>query len=178
MPKSAKKSASKAAPAPVRPPMGIGFLLSQLGANASNLFAERLAPLGLVPPEAGVLHHIHRHPGISQQVLAERLGILPSRMVALVDGLEKRGIVERKRDAEDRRAYALSLTPRGVETLETLGAAARAHEEVICAGLDDKERARLLEIFRKMAEAQSLTHGVHPGYRWMGRKGPAADDTV
>jgi DNA-binding MarR family transcriptional regulator len=158
--------------------MGIGFLLSQLGANASNLFAERLAPLGLAPPEAGVLHHISRHPGINQQVLAERLGILPSRMVALVDGLEKRGIVERKRDAEDRRAYALNLTPTGLETLESLRAAARAHEEALCAGLSGKERAQLLELFRKMAEAQSLTHGVHPGYKWMGRKGPAADDSV
>jgi DNA-binding MarR family transcriptional regulator len=152
--------------------MGIAFLLSQLGANASMRFAERIAPLGLVPPEAGVLHHIVRNPGISQQVLAERLGILPSRMVALVDGLEKRGILERRRDEEDRRAYNLNLTAAGQQTLAALGAAVRAHEDALMTGLDEKERARLVELCRKMAEAQGLAPGVHPGYKFMGRSNP------
>lgn len=158
--------------------MGVAFLLSQLGANASMRFAARIEPLGLIPPEAGVLHHIVRNPGISQQVLAERLKILPSRMVALVDGLEKRGIVERKRDEEDRRAYALRLTPDGLKTLELLGAAVRAHEEFLMTGLDAKERARLLELLRKMADGQGLAPGVHPGYKWMGRNNPHPSSKV
>ena len=151
--------------------MGVAFLLSQLGANATMKFAARLEPFGLVPSEAGVLHHIARGTGISQQVLAERLGILPSRMVALVDSLEKRGIVERRRDVEDRRAYALHLTESGKKIMEDLMAARRAHEDSLLSGLDEKERAQLQVLCSKMAEAQGLTPGVHPGYKFMGRKG-------
>jgi DNA-binding MarR family transcriptional regulator len=164
--------------ASARPAMGIGFLLSQLGANGSMLFAQRIAPLGLVPAESGILHHISRSPGINQQVLAERLGVLPSRMVAWIDGLQTRGIVERRRDVEDRRAYTLHLTAAGTKTLEALREASLAHEEALLSGLDEKERAKLLVLCRKMAENQGLTHGVHPGYKWMGRKGPNTQDSV
>jgi len=52
-------------------------------------------------------------PGISQQALAGHLGVLPSRMVLLLDGLEQKRLVERISSPDDRRNYALHLTPRG-----------------------------------------------------------------
>jgi len=76
-------------------------------------FGERVARLGLSAPDAGVIRIIASNPGISQQALAAHLGVLPSRMVALVDSLEEKGIVERRRSATDRRNYALALTERG-----------------------------------------------------------------
>ncbi|MGH2879628.1 MAG: MarR family transcriptional regulator [Solirubrobacteraceae bacterium] len=61
-------------------------------------------------------------PGASQQAIGERLQIPPSRMVAFVDALEQRGLLERRANPEDRRARALYLTDEGRELL-----AAREH---------------------------------------------------
>src|ERR1700740_1659861 len=91
-------------------PTGAAFLLAQLGAHAAHRFGERIKVLGLAPPHAGILRIISSTPECSQQALAERLGILPSRMVALIDELDAKGLVKRRRSAEDRRSYSLALT--------------------------------------------------------------------
>ena len=93
----------------VRPPSGAALLLSQLGAHVSRRFAERLAPLDLSPAHVAVLRVVGQNPGIGQRELAEELGVVPSRVVVLIDELEERGIVERRRDDIARmKAYRLS----------------------------------------------------------------------
>ena len=78
-------------------PARIGFLLSQLGAHAAELFAHHTRELGVTPSEAGVVRIISRQPGISQRELAGRLGAVQSRVVALIDRLEQAGFVTRTR---------------------------------------------------------------------------------
>jgi len=149
-------------------PRGAGslaFLLAQVGAHAASRFAERLAPLGLAPQHAGILRMLGSSAGLSQRELAGRLGILPSRLVALMDELEEKGFVERKDDPGDRRSYALQLTDRGRATLDEIGRVAREHGDAICAALSEVERDELAKLLRRMAEEQGLTPGVHPGYR-------------
>jgi DNA-binding MarR family transcriptional regulator len=90
-----------------------GFLLVQLGTNEHRRFAERLAPLDLHPRHFGMLSHLAAAEGQSQQALSIALGIHRSAVVALVDDLEQRGLAERRRDPDDRRAYTLYLTPSG-----------------------------------------------------------------
>ena len=88
-----------------------------------------------------------------------------SRLVGLVDTLEKRGLVERQSSATDRRVYALQLTEAGRDTLKQLGSIARAHDDAICDGLSPAERTQLFSLLARIAERQGLTHAVHPGYR-------------
>ncbi len=144
---------------------GAAFLLAQIGAHAAGRFAERLAPLKLAPPDAGILHILRSSPGVSQQELAGKLGSHPSRVVALIDGLEQRGLVERRPNADDRRQYSLFLSSKGTETLDDIGGVAREHQEDLLQSLDREERQQLTALLRKIAEAQGLTPGVHPGYR-------------
>src|SRR6476646_9585200 len=89
---------------------GAAFLLSQLGAHAAENFRRRLAPLGLTRPHAGILRFIANNPSCNQLGLAKKLGVLPSRMVILLDELTAKGLVERKRSAKDRRHSELVLT--------------------------------------------------------------------
>src|SRR5262245_23924430 len=89
-----------------RHPRSTAFLLAQVGAHAATQFAERLAPLELTPAHAGILRLIRTSSGMSQQALSSMLGVLPSRLVVLVDELEDRGLVERRDSPEDRRVYA------------------------------------------------------------------------
>lgn len=113
---------------------------------------------------------IAANPGISQQALAEHLGLMPSRMVALIDNLEQKKLVERVSSAEDRRMYALRLTARGQQGLGEIARIGLEHEKDLCAGLTEKERGTLAELCRKIASRQGLTPGVHPGYRTLGNK--------
>ncbi len=148
-----------------RGPGSLAFLLAQVGAHAAARFAERIAPLGIGPQHAGVLRLVGATAGPSQRALAERLGILPSRLVALVDELEQRRLVERRDDPADRRSYALHLTAAGRRTLEELGRIAREHGDALCAALREDERRLLGALLRRIAASQGLDPGVHPGYR-------------
>jgi DNA-binding MarR family transcriptional regulator len=150
---------------PDKPRDGIAFLLSQLGHRAATSFAELLVPLDLTPAQAGILRLIDHQSGLSQQELAGRLGLLPSRVVSFVDELESRNYVVRQRNINDRRLYALHLTDRGREIMAELSKVARQHDRLLSAGLDDEQRSTLHELLGAMAERQGLLPEVHPGYR-------------
>jgi DNA-binding MarR family transcriptional regulator len=141
------------------------FLLAQVGAHAAMRFAERLAPLGYTPPQAGILRVLGGSAGLSQQRLAALLGIHPSRLVALLDELESRNLVERAAHEDDRRSYALHLTTKGRAALADIGKVAREHDTALCAALDASERATLAALLGRVADEQGLTPQVHPGFR-------------
>jgi DNA-binding MarR family transcriptional regulator len=143
----------------------VAFLLAQLGAYAAERFGERAAALDFSRPQAGLLRLISREPGQSQQAVARRLGTPPSRLVALVDGLEERGLIERRRNPGDRRNYALHLTAAGERAMADLSQAAMEHEQATSAPLTEAERTQLSKLLGKLAAAHGLVPGVHPGYR-------------
>jgi len=152
---------------PHRPPRptGAAFLLAQLGAHAADRFAERIEGLGIAPRHAGILRIIATTPACNQRLLAKRLGVLPSRMVILLDELTEKGLLERRRSTRDRRHSQLVLTRRGQRMLEKLSRLAAEHEADLCAGLTAAERATLATLGRKIVHQQGLTPDVHPGYR-------------
>jgi len=146
------------------PPGGSAvFLLSKLGFDASRRFQDVLANIGLDPRQFGVLNVIALNEGKSQQALAEPLRIPPSRMVATVDQLEERELVERRRNSDDRRANALYLTPQGETVLGDARRLAMDNERQFTAPLKPKEREQLLKLLRRLAAEQDLPLGVHPG---------------
>ena len=140
------------------------FLLAQLGGHAASRFAERLSALDLAPPHAGILRFVNASGGISQQALAGHLGILPSRLVILIDQLEERGMLERRADPADRRSYALHVTDKGGETLKSIGRLARDHQDALLVSLTTDEREALASLLRRVADQQGLRPGVHPGF--------------
>jgi DNA-binding MarR family transcriptional regulator len=144
------------------------FLVAQVGAHAAEQFGARLTGQDLTPPLAGILRLLRADPAASQQTLAERLGMFPSRVVTLVDDLEARGLVRRERSTEDRRLNVLVLTPEGSAVLRTIGGVARAHSDALLAALSSDERAQLAGLLRRVADQQGLAHHVHPGYRSIG----------
>lgn len=146
---------------------GIHFLLTQLGTHAASGFAARVEALGLTPPQVGMLRMIGVRSGLSQQALAESLGLLPSRLVTFVDELESVGLLTRTRSTRDRRVHELSLTDLGRKRMAEVGTIAVEHEAQLTAALTDAERDQLRTLLRRVAEQQEITPGVHPGYRKM-----------
>ena len=165
---TARKSSKDARESPRRregaPP---AFLLAQVGAHAAAKFAERLGPLGLTPAHVGSLRVIAAAAGSSQQDVAERLGMFPSRLVALVDELEERGLVQRLEHPQDRRIYILQLTAQGKQVLQSIGRVAREHQAALLAALTADEQSVLASLLLRVADQQGLRPGVHPGFaRW------------
>jgi DNA-binding MarR family transcriptional regulator len=158
---------------PDRPPRSVGFLISQLGFVSSKGFVDALRPLGIDPREWTLLRHVAQAEGQSQQALAERLALPPSGMVALVDGLEDAGLLERRPAPADRRVRALYMTPKGRRTLERAVEVAIAYEAELCAGLEDAEREQLIDLLQKLQTERVARPGVHPG---MTQAHPAGDD--
>ena len=147
---------------------GLAFLLSQVGAHAAARFAERIAPLKLKPYHSGILSILGRNPGITQQALCDLLGMFPSRLVGLLDDLEKLKLMDRRATPADRRTDALHLTKAGRDTLTTIGKLARQHQDDLCAALNEKERRLLGGLLSRIVAQQGITPDVHPGYRQLG----------
>ena len=139
------------------------FLLSQLGAYSANEFANRLAPLGMRPGHFGLLMHLSRGEGQSQQRLADAMGIHRNVMVGLVDELEDRGLIERRRHPADRRAHAIHLTGAAHDLLGRAQRVADEHEAELLAGIGEDDRTYLIALLQHLAEHTGLPSGVHPG---------------
>jgi len=160
-----KKESERARP---QIPRSTAFLVTQVGAHAAARFGERLKEVDFAPPQAGILRNIAVNPGSSQQALAERLGMAPSRMVTLLDELQARGLVERRHHPDDRRLYALHLTDAGAQAMAAVGRVARAHDDDLLRALDAQERQLLGDLLARVAEDHGLSPGVHPGFARMG----------
>ena len=146
------------------------FLLAQVGAHAARQFAERLTPLKLMPPHAGILRRLAHSSGVSQRELAAQLGMHASRLVGVVDEMESLGLVVREGNTDDRRTYSLQITPKGRETLEEIGKVSRQHNDALLTALTPEERETLASLLQRIADQQGLARGVHPGFSRLGAK--------
>jgi DNA-binding MarR family transcriptional regulator len=144
-------------------PSSLGFLLSVVGIYASRRFAERIAALDLHPPMFRVLNVVDAAEGQPQHAIAAAIQAPPSRMVAIIDELEQRKLVERRPNPGDRRVHAVYLTAEGRKLLEKGRKIATEHEEELTRGMSDAERERLVNLLRKLVENQGIGPGVHPG---------------
>jgi DNA-binding MarR family transcriptional regulator len=144
----------------VRPPSGVAFLLAQVGAHVSGAFAARLAELDLTPAHAGVLRIVGQNPGLSQQALADRLGAAPSRVVKLVDELEAKGLVQRRRSGTDRRTYELYVGEAAAGRVAEVRKVVSAHDAAVTKALTSAERDTLLALLGKMADAEGLGNRI------------------
>ena len=141
--------------------VSVGFMLSSLGYAISRRFHRTLEPLELHPREFAVLRAVRANDGQSQQTLAERLHIPPSRIVAIVDELESRRLVERRPDPGDRRLRTLYATRRGQQLLDDAFALVVQHERTISDALSAQERAQLLELLNRIAASLDLSTDAH-----------------
>lgn len=142
----------------------MAFLASQVGAASSLLWNRRLQEAGLESRSAMVLWNLGSIQGRSQRALAETLHLPPTRLVEVLDRLEKQGWIERRVKAGDRRINELYLTKSGGEVLDQIVAIGSEHEEYFARSLQPEERAELVKLLSKLAAEHGLTPRVHPHF--------------
>src|SRR5437588_12471780 len=130
-----------------------GFLLNRIAAVARKRFTSRLDSLDLNLRMWGVLNVLDVEGEITQHRLGKCVGIDPSSMVATIDELEARGLVERRRHPTDRRAHALHVTELGRTTLTQGRRLAKQAQDDLLAPLDAEERKQLHDLLLRLALA-------------------------
>ncbi len=143
------------------PPRAVGFSLSSLGYAVASRFSAITANFELEPRDFALLRMIVASEGLSQQALAERMQLPASRIVALIDSLQDRGLIERRSRERDRRVRAIFLTDKGHERLRKASDAALEYERMLTQGLSVTQRAQLLEMLDQIGANLGIPAGVH-----------------
>jgi MarR family transcriptional regulator, lower aerobic nicotinate degradation pathway regulator len=128
-----------------------GFLLARAGGAAIRRLNRALATHGLRSRQYTVLTAAAEPPGRSQRDLGELLGVDPSAVVAIVDDLEREGLVRREPHPLDRRTRLIVATDAGRARLRDVADSADEVESALLAGLDADERATLVGLLSRLA---------------------------
>jgi len=129
----------------------LGYQLRRAQSAVFAEFMQTVAGDQITPGQFGVLILIQENSGLNQSTLAKALGIERSTMVGVIDGLETRGLVERRKSKADKRAHALFLTAHGKKLLRSVEHKIKIHESRIANDLDAEERQTLMKLLRRIA---------------------------
>ncbi|HEU5026002.1 MAG TPA: MarR family transcriptional regulator [Spirillospora sp.] len=129
----------------------LGLLLASAHRAARAALGDELRPLGIETRHHAVLAALDRLGPASQRRLGALLGLDKSAVVRVMDELERLGLAERKRDAHDRRAYAIELTDEGRRFARASAETAAAVGARLFGTLDPADRARLVDLLTGIA---------------------------
>lgn len=128
--------------------------LARLGRRA----ADNCGPSGCLRPRHLIaIKVLGDHGPMGQHALGEALSLDPSNVVGLLNELEQRGLIERRRDPADRRRHIVSLSPAGVDSLAASDSDFRQIEDDLLKALTPAERNQLYELLTRALD------GVMPG---------------
>lgn len=129
----------------------LGYSLRRAQVAMFLAFHAATRGLDITPPRFTALVVIGANAGISQSVLGEVLGIARSGAMMLVDWMEARRYVERRKRADDGRAWGLHLTPAGDRFVRTMKRRVVDEDQKRAAKLRASERRELLRLLTKLA---------------------------
>lgn len=128
----------------------VGTVLSQVARLMRRSFDERARAIGVTRPQWQVLSVLHRMEGINQGGLAEVLEVEPITAGRMIDRMQDGGLVERRADPADRRAWRLHLTERGNELLQQLQPLAEETADLALEGVAEADMEKLLDVLETM----------------------------
>ena len=129
----------------------MSFLLARASALSNAAGNAALADYGLTVRSYSVLELAADGGRTSQREIAEFLRLDPSQVVALVDRLQKAGLVEREPDPRDRRANVIVATALGLQTLDTARRSVRSASQALHGDLTESERTMFTDLLRRTA---------------------------
>lgn len=124
----------------------IAFVIGDVSRLYRRRFDERTRSFGITGPQMRAVIAIMRFPGINQGALAERLDVEAITTCRMVDRLEQAGLVERRRDPQDRRAWQLFLTDSAEPIAEQLQAIGQTVLNESLDGLAAQDRDAIMTI--------------------------------
>lgn len=134
------------------PAESVGFLLGDVSRMLRRNFNLRAQAHGLSLAQWQALAYLARQQGVNQVTLADRLEIQPITLARLIDRLQEAGLVARRPDPDDRRAFRLFLTDAAKPLIDRMWAYAAETRAEATAGLSDGDRAVLVGLLQRMKQ--------------------------
>jgi DNA-binding MarR family transcriptional regulator len=128
------------------------WLVNRVALTATRLTADQLATLDLTRKDFSVLATLDEFGAASQAAIGRRLALDRSDLHAVVNALEHRGLIERARDADDRRRNVVKLTAKGRAALKRLDARVAQAQDELLAPLSSAERQQLIALLARVVE--------------------------
>jgi len=135
------------------------MLIHRLDRIARRRSEIALAPMDLRPRHAVALMILRDHGAMTQAALGEALKLDPANLVGLLNELEERQLLDRRRDPDDRRRHIVELTASGSIILARAEEALAAVQQHVLAGLDEEERCTLHELLSRAAQRHVDSEG-------------------
>ena len=130
----------------------LGFLLVDVTRQMRRAFQRQLEGSSLTQAQSRALVYVSLHEGVRQVELAELLEVQPITLARLLDQLAEAGLVERRPDPEDRRAYQVFLTPAAAPHLAAIEQVSAAIRAEALRNLDDHQIATVMHALRTMRD--------------------------
>jgi DNA-binding MarR family transcriptional regulator len=127
-----------------------GFEVAETALAMRRDFDRRAAGLGVTRAQCRVLIRLAATSGARQVDLAEVLDVEPITLCRMIDRLEEAGLVERRRDGDDRRAWNIHLTEKARPLLDEVQTLAGHFHEDALMGISEEDRRRTLAVLAKV----------------------------
>lgn len=131
---------------------GLQFAFPDIARQLRRLFDERAKGLNVTRPQWRALIQLARHEGCNQGTLADLLEVEPITLCRMVDRLEEGGLLERRSDPQDRRAWRLYLLPKARPLLMELHRIGEDLFEDAMQGISIQEQEKLLAMLDQIRE--------------------------
>jgi DNA-binding MarR family transcriptional regulator len=128
----------------------LGFLIGDISRLMRRAFDERARTIGVTRPQWRVLTMLSRHEGANQGRLADLLDVEAITLCRMIDRLEEAGLVERRADPSDRRAWRIYLTVKARPILDELRSLADGLIEEVLDGLTGPDRDALTNMLERI----------------------------
>jgi DNA-binding MarR family transcriptional regulator len=130
----------------------IGFIFNNASRKFNQFAMSFFKPYDLTPEQAGIIRRLGEQEGISQKELSIRMAKDQTNITRLLDQLEKKSLVRRGTNNEDRRSFLAYLTEAGKEMNEKIILIESEIMEIVFKGLSDERKNLLKEVIEEISE--------------------------
>ena len=128
----------------------LGYTICTIARKIHQTLTHKLSPQKSTPEQWVVLNQIHINKNISQKKLADIIQKDPNNVKVLVDKLEQKELIKRSPNPDDKRAFSLSTTDKGINLINTLNQVDISVISDVEKSLTEQENIQLLKLLSKI----------------------------
>ena len=143
----------------------IGIKVTVIARHLRQLFDDRVERMGVTRAKYMLIAAVARNPGVTQRSIATMLEVTDVTAGRLIDRVTADGLLERRENPQDRRAYCIYLTPAAEPLLDLVNGSVKAYERDIFAGFTETELATLDGLLERLSQNLGNARRTTPGRR-------------
>jgi DNA-binding MarR family transcriptional regulator len=127
-----------------------GYLIHRTDVKLTNYFMKQLKPYGITPEQWGIISILDSQKGTTQKELSQEIDKDHSTVVRMIHSMEKKGLVKKKFNEQDKRSHYLFLTEKGEEIKNTILPVVKDAHDFVTSNLTSEEVEQLKILLNKI----------------------------